>query len=135
MQDEDNVKEPKVTIVEEKTKRPREPSEEKQELAEKPEQDGSSTDARKFKNRRQSGNIKRHEQDKTIEIQKESLITGSTPKHRLDDDIGDVEEKEAKKPKLTPDPARSTKKIGSTCASANSVKGSILHPHPPLSPN
>lgn len=108
-QEQDSVKESNVTIVEEKTKRPREPSEEKQEMGEKPEDDVSPTDAKKFKNRRQS-DIRRREQDRTTEIQKESLIAGSTPKHKLDDDIGEVEEKEPKKPKLTPDPARSTKK-------------------------
>lgn len=105
-QEQDSVKESNVTIVEEKTKRPREPSEEKQEMGEKPEDDVSPTDAKKFKNR----DIRRREQDRTTEIQKESLIAGSTPKHKLDDDIGEVEEKEAKKPKLTSDPARSTKK-------------------------
>ncbi|KAF9334661.1 hypothetical protein BGZ91_010778 [Linnemannia elongata] len=132
-QEKDSVKESNVAIVEEKTKRPREPSEEKQEMGEKPEDDVSPTDAKKFKNRKQS-DIRRREQDRTTEIQKESLIAGSTPKHKLDDDIGEVEEKEAKKPKLTPDPARSTQKIGSASASANSVKGSILHPEPSLSP-
>lgn len=134
IQDQDNVKEPKVANKEEKTKRPREPSEEKQEMTEKHEQVGSSTDARKSKNRKRTGGIKSREQDKTTEIQKGSLIAESIPKHRLDDDIGEVEVKETKKPKLTPDPACSTNKVGSTSASANSVKGSV-HPHPPLSLN
>ncbi|KAG9072446.1 hypothetical protein KI688_000217 [Linnemannia hyalina] len=135
IQEEDNAKEPKVVIVEEKTKRPRESSEENPKMTEKPKQDGSSTDARKFKNRKQSSDIKRPEQDRTTAIQKEGLIAEPTPKHRLDVDIREMEEKEVKKPKLTPDPARSTKTIRSISASANSVKDSIPHPHPHLSPS
>lgn len=132
IKDEDEIKEPKVVVVEEKSKRPREPSEGKQEMAEKPEQAGFSTDARKFKSRKQSGD---GEQDRTTEVQKTSIIAGPIPKHRLDDDVGEVEEKSAKKPKLTPDPALSLKIIESTSASANSAKGTIPHPYLPLASN
>ncbi|KAF8923322.1 hypothetical protein BGZ47_004857 [Haplosporangium gracile] len=65
----------------------------------------------------------REHQDKEVaEIQEKSLTIGPKQKHVLEQDAGEVEEKKAKKTKVTPDPACAAKKIGSTSTSTKSVK-------------
>ncbi|KAF8924739.1 hypothetical protein BGZ47_003736, partial [Haplosporangium gracile] len=65
----------------------------------------------------------REHQDKEVaETQGKSLTIGQKQKRMLEQDTGEVEEKKAKKTKLTPDPTCATEKTGSSSASANSVK-------------
>ncbi|KAF9140119.1 hypothetical protein BG015_001788 [Linnemannia schmuckeri] len=133
--DKDHMKKLKGE-VEEKTNRPREVSEEKQGMARKSEQKGSeTTEVTKFKSRKHSDDIRKLEQKEVAETQGKSLPIEPKQKRLLVQDTGEVEEKKAKRTKLTPDPACATEKTGSTSASANSVKGYIPHPHPPPSPH